>query len=282
MGARSRTQKDYYQILGLGACATEEEIKRAYRRLALQYHPDRNPGDPQAAEHFKEISEAYAVLVDPAKRREYDAFRQAQSRQESFTGRAWSREDIFRDLFANPRSADLFEELSQEFSRLGFRFDDRFFRDTFFGGRGIFFGGVVIFGPFGVRRIVFRPGREAMGRRRRPEMSAEPPSKALPSFAGFLRWLGREVKAVLTAPVERMRQLLALGSGGQGADLIQTLELTADEVRRGGKKLVVINRDGRVEELLVTIPPSIRPGTRLRLRGRGKDGGDLYLKVEVK
>ncbi|TBH20766.1 DnaJ C-terminal domain-containing protein [Thermus thermamylovorans] len=64
--------KDYYAILGVSREATQEEIKRAYRRLALQYHPDRNPGDKEAEERFKEINEAYAVLSDPERRAQYD------------------------------------------------------------------------------------------------------------------------------------------------------------------------------------------------------------------
>lgn len=282
MRTRSWTQKDYYQILGVGEAASEEEIKRAYRRLALLYHPDRNPGDPRAEERFKEISEAYAVLVDPTKRREYRAFRQAQARQEPFRGRAWSQDDLFRDLFSDPRSADIFEELGREFSRLGFRFDDTFFRNVFFGGRGIFFGGVVVFGPFGMRRMVFRPGREAVGARQRYEVRPEPEPAAIPSVTGFLGWLARELKAVLTAPAEGARRLLALAGGRRGADVIQRLEITTEEARVGGKKRVAIQRDGRREELLVKIPPGILPGTRLRLRGKGMDGGDLYLKVEIR
>ena len=280
MGARGWTSKDYYQILGVDPRAAEEEIKRAYRRLALQCHPDRNLGDPAAAERFKEVSEAYAVLVDPAKRREYDAFRQAQARAEPFTGQAWSRDDLFRDLFFDPRSADIFEELSREFGRLGLRFDDRFFRDTFFGGRGIFLGGVVVFGPFGVRRMVFRPRRESGERRH--EVGSDRRTEALPSFRGFLSWLADELRAVVKAPVEGVRRLLALGLGRAGSDLFQVLELTPDEAGQGGKRRVVIKRDGRVEELLVTIPPGIRAGTQLRLRGKGIDGGDLYLKVQVR
>jgi len=283
VGARSWTQKDYYRILGVPEAAGAEEIKRAYRRLALQYHPDRNPGDPRAEERFKELSEAYAVLVDPAKRREYDAFRQARARQEPFRGRAWTQEDLFRDLFSNSRSADLFEELGREFSRLGFRFDDRFFRDTFFGGRAIFFGGVVIFGPFGVRRMVFRPGRDTVeGRQPRTDaFGADAGPKAIPSVTGFLGWLGQELKAVLTAPAEAVRRLLSLTGGRRGTDMIQSLELTPEEAREGGRKRVIVQRLGRREEVLVTIPPGILPGTRLRLRGKGVDGGDLYLRVEI-
>src|SRR5947208_8022105 len=63
---------DYYKILGVGKNASEEEIKKAYRKLARQYHPDRNAGDKQAEERFKEISQAHDVLSDPEKRKAYD------------------------------------------------------------------------------------------------------------------------------------------------------------------------------------------------------------------
>src|SRR5438128_6732796 len=63
---------DYYKILGVGKNATDEEIKKAYRKLARKYHPDRNPGDKQAEERFKEISQAHDVLSDAEKRKAYD------------------------------------------------------------------------------------------------------------------------------------------------------------------------------------------------------------------
>jgi len=67
-------KRDYYEVLGVGRDASEEEIKKAYRKQALQYHPDKNPGDKQAEERFKEATEAYEVLKDPQKRGQYDQF----------------------------------------------------------------------------------------------------------------------------------------------------------------------------------------------------------------
>ena len=66
--------KDYYSILGVSKDATDAEIKKAYRKLSLQYHPDRNPGNKEAEEKFKEVAEAYSVLSDGQKRQQYDTF----------------------------------------------------------------------------------------------------------------------------------------------------------------------------------------------------------------
>ena len=117
--------KDYYEILGIPETAKPEEIKKVYRKLAFQYHPDKNPGDKRAEEKFKEISGAYYVLIDPKRRAEYDQMRQLggsspidfagaqgfdfEELLKQFSGRGRSRSardpysgfsDIFADLFS--------------------------------------------------------------------------------------------------------------------------------------------------------------------------------------
>mgnify|MGYP001050130921 CR=1 FL=1 len=94
--------EDYYNILGIGKAATADEIKKAYRKLALKLHPDKNPGNKEAEEKFKKINEAYAVLSDTTKRKEYDQFGSTDSFKQRF-----SQEDIFRDFDLNEILRDL-------------------------------------------------------------------------------------------------------------------------------------------------------------------------------
>jgi len=109
-------RKDYYQILGAPKNATEDEIKKAYRKLAMQYHPDRNQGKEQwANEKFKEINEAYGVLGNPDKRKQYDQF--------GTVG------DV-GDIFGSQATQTTFEDLMQDFGGAGLGFD---FLDNVFG-----------------------------------------------------------------------------------------------------------------------------------------------------
>jgi len=156
--ARAGLDKDYYAILGVPREVTEEEIRRAYRRQALEWHPDRRPGDPRAAERFREISEAYAVLINPARRREYDD----ASRAGAAGTFQHSQDELFRDLFANPRASAVFEELAREFERMGMRADRHYFRHTLFGGRAVVVGGVFVISPLTLLPPLFRIARAVL------------------------------------------------------------------------------------------------------------------------
>lgn len=118
--------KDYYRILGVPRNATQEQIKKAYRKLALQHHPDRNPGKEKwANEKFKEINEAFSILGDPQKRQQYDQFGTAGN---------------VGDIFGSPFTRTTFEDLMKDFggSGLGFDFLDNIFGDML-KGRGFSF-----------------------------------------------------------------------------------------------------------------------------------------------
>ena len=94
-------KRDYYEVLGLERDASEADVKKAYRRLAMKFHPDRNPDDPSAEEKFKEASEAYEVLSDASKKNAYDQFGHAGVDPNSMGGRGGgaSFSDIFSDVF---------------------------------------------------------------------------------------------------------------------------------------------------------------------------------------
>lgn len=108
-----RDKKGYYEVLGVSKTVETEEIKRAYRKLAVKYHPDKNPGDTEAEERFKELGEAYEILMDPEKRAAYDRYGHAAFQQ----GGGFSRGggihdpfDIFREVFGGEGTGGIFEQ----------------------------------------------------------------------------------------------------------------------------------------------------------------------------
>jgi curved DNA-binding protein len=256
-------QRDYYEILGLDKNADPHKIKEAYRKLAFQYHPDRNKGNSVALERMKEINEAYAVLSDPEKRQKYDAMSHeyGSSAYDRFR-QTYSDQDIFRGSDIN----QVFEEMTRMF---GFRNSEEVFRDFY--GQGVqsfefrrpgVFGRVIFFGP-GFRR--------AQRRVSPPEGS---PLSRLPTGI-FGRLLGYVLKRVWG--IERYQK---------GRDWHEAVTLTPLQAMQGGKMRYLHRRKAR--ELAVTVPPGIRDGQHLRLKGMGEEGkgggepGNLYLKVQIK
>ncbi len=255
--------KDYYSILGVSEGASQEEIKHAFRRLAMEYHPDRNLGNEEWAEKkFKEINEAYAVLGDGSRRREYDRMKQAKFAGAKYGsqydgGRYYNQEQVFRDAFANPY---LFQELARMFQEAGLRFDERFVDNMFFRGRGFTF----IFSgqPTGGWQSIPSPSKEY-----RPPL--------------LLRLAGR----VMRFTFKKMLGVESLPYQGGGGDLYQEIALSPKEAVGGAEKNISYKRGKERKRLVVKVPARVTEGTRIRLKGMGLKGnppGDLYIITRIR
>lgn len=287
--------KDYYQVLGVSEDAGEDDIRKAFRRLAFQYHPDKNPGHEKEAERkFKDINEAYGVLSDKMKRRQYDLSRKGQFVGAGYGARdrgfSYSQEDIFRDTFANQAMMD---ELNRMFAQAGLRFDEDFLNRVFFNANNVVFR-VYYYGST-PRRPVERRERPSVERRqidysnyvdsgdsRRADREEAAPGAYRPNF--IERWLGR---ALMKVSGFVFRKLLGIQYESPQADIdyYQDLEISSAEAAAGGERVMIFQRDRETKKLMVKIPAGIRSGTRIRLRGLGRKvgrkTGDLYLRVKV-
>jgi curved DNA-binding protein len=239
--------KDYYEVLGVPRTATQAEIKKAYRRLARQLHPDRNPGDTAAEAKFKEANEAHAVLSDPEKRKRYDELGANWQAYEQAGAGAWpgGASGPFAGFGAGGQGGGYtYRRVSPE-EMSGF---SDFFRAFFGEGGGAFTtdagGGSTTRSEAGGFERLFEFGNLGQAR-------------------------GRGAATRTASP--RM------------ADAHAETDVTLAEVARGSKRMVSI--DGRRIE--VTIPPGVTDGARIKLRGAGARGaggsgaGDLYVTVHV-
>ena len=262
--------QDYYELLGVSKSATAEEIKKSYRKKAVQYHPDKNPGNKEAEDMFKKVSEAYEVLSDPKKRATYDqygheAFQQAGAggsyRQQS--GNFHDPFDIFRDVFGNSGMGGIFEE--------------------FFGGGG---------GASGPRT------QRGSDLRYDLEVSLEEAAKGVEKDIQYKRAVpckncsgsGAEPGSKkITCPTcggvgqvtsshgfVRMRQVCP-ACGGVGV----SIEKPCSQCRGDGRVL-------ESSKIKMRIPPGVDTGSQLRYPSGGEaghlggKGGDLYVVVHVK
>ncbi len=268
-----RKMKDYYSILGVTREATDVEIRRRYRKLAMQYHPDRNPDDPAAEEKFKEIAEAYGVLTDPVKRSAYErawAGGGPWQQDQGAGGFAYSQEDILRDLFRDPRFQQVFQGLLREFQRSGFRAGPHFVRKAFFGGRG----GFVLGSLFLVGSLV-GPALLRSATSRLPEKN-----KVFHSLGTAVGKLLKSAKTASRHPEQTAPERSDEAPAAE-LDITYVTPLSIEELQNGKTVQVLTEGPDGKEMLKVAIPPGSRAGQKLRLRGKGRQGetmrGDLYL-----
>lgn len=244
---------NYYQQLKVKPDASEQQIKAAYRRLAFEYHPDRNTNDPGAAEKMKAINEAYAVLSNPERRRQYDGLYQRFGDDANQQFRAsFSQQDIFKGSDIQ----FIFEEMARSFGLRGF---DDIFKDFYGQGyRSFEFRRPGVFGKGFI--FNFHPGVK----------SGTSENKGF--LGGFAhRLLNKLVGAYLPQ---------------RGSDIRDMITLQPDLARLGGP--FAYYHRGLDKKLVVQIPAGIRDGQFIRLNGMGNPGshgapaGDLMLKVRIK
>lgn len=290
--------KDYYKTLGVDRKASAEEIKRIYRQLALKYHPDRNPGNPQAEDKFKEINEAYQVLSDSEKRARYDQLGESYTRwqQRGAPSGGFNWEDWFTQA---PAGGGVRVEVDDLNDILGGGFSE-FFRRIFGGAAGM--------GPMpGTRGTSSRQPR-----RERPAYQQQMVISLAEAYHGTTRRIevgGRRLDVKIppgarTGTKVRVANAIQDNSSGGSADLYLVMRVAEDKrfERKGndlhtdssidlytavlGGEITVSTPGGNV---VLTIPAGTQPGQSIRLSGRGmphlkspQTSGDLFVHIKVK
>jgi len=289
--------KDYYKILGVDRKASSEEIKKAYRKLAMKYHPDRNPGDKTAEEKFKDINEANDVLSDPEKRSRYDQLGSSYSQWQRTgqPGGSFNWDDWFTQ---SPRGGGTRVEVGN--------------MEDLFGTSGFsdFFN--AIFGQMG-GQTAYRRGAPPRRQQARPQPAYEQPVTISlhEAYHGANRMIeinGQryEIKIPIgakTGTKVRMSGVGPMGPDGQKADVYLIIDVAPhpDFERKEDDLYTDISIDlytavlgGQVAtptpagNVLLTVPPGTQPGQTFRLARRGmpklkspKVFGDLYARVRV-
>jgi len=287
--------KDYYKVLGVEKNAPDGDIKKAYKKLAFKYHPDKNPGDPKAEERFKEISEAYAVLSDKNKRAQYDQFGSSGFHQR------YSQEDIFRGADLN----DIFREMGVSG---GHDIFGRFFSSGARGRQQSAFRMDDLFGGGGGLNGGSRPSRGQ-------DLSLELTIDFMEAFTGCEKTVeyvhgGKKqgVRVKVPAGIASGQKLRLAGKGGRSpagspaGDMFFTIKISEHPLFKREGSDVIIDREIRLSEAVfgtglevptphgsrkVKIPAGIQSGTKLRLKGLGfphfgaGGQGDAYVRICV-
>jgi curved DNA-binding protein len=280
--------KDYYKILGVERNASEDDIRKAYRKLAMQYHPDRNPNDKQAEERFKEINEAYQVLSDSQKRAHYDRLGSDYSNWQRRGGQGDFNWGDYVSGYPGGTRVNV-EDLEDLFGGAG-GFSD-FFR-TIFGQdlRGA--------SPGGATRT--RTRQQPQGYQQELEVTLEE------AFQGTTRLLqsdGKQKQVRIPAGVRTGSKVRVAGAGPNGLDLYLIVDVKDDpRFERRGNDLhttatvdvftSILGGEAEVDTLAgkvkLNIPAGTQPEQVFRLAGRGmpsvknaNEKGDLYVRLKV-
>jgi len=264
-------KRDYYEVLGVSKTATADEVKKAYRKLAMKYHPDKNQGNKDAEARFKEISEAYEVLSDEGKRRQYDQF-----------GHEGMKSAFGPGGFNFQRDFTHFSDLEDILGSL-------------FGGGGSIFDG--FFGGGARRRSPQGPGR---GADLRFDLEIDFEEAAFGSERDVTLPLSEECKSCKGSGVAPgSRKELCKQCGGSGVVVSSSgffqVRRTCPICAGSGEMITDPCRSckgtGRVKarrRLTLKIPPGVETGSQLRLPGKGEAGvkggprGDLYVQLHVR
>jgi len=261
-------QRDYYEILGVKRNASQDEIKKSYRKLALKYHPDKNPGDTSCEKKFKEVAEAYEVLSDPGKRQLYDQFGHEGMRARGYSGPSFNTvEDIFAQF------SDIFE---------GSLFE------SFFGGGRRRTG----------RRGAYRQGRPGADLRIQIELTFEEIASGGSKTVEIRRRSRcQECRGNGTKQGTSPETCPTCGGYGQVEQSQGFISLRRTCPHCQGEGVYCPNPcpkcrgEGTVpqkREMTIKIPAGVHDGNQIRLAGEGNDGirggptGDLYCLIRVK
>lgn len=278
--------KDYYKILGVERNASEDDIRKAYRKLAMQYHPDRNPNDKQAEERFKEINEAYQVLNDPEKRKLYDRLGSDYSN--------WQRRGAPGDFNWDQYGGGFPGGVHVEYGDI----------DDLFGGAG---------GFSDFFRTIFGRGAEGAGTSTRTRSRQQPQGyqqeleitldEAYKGTTRVLQSDGKQKQVRIPAGVRTGSKVRVAGAGPNGLDLYLIVDVKDDpRFERRGNDLhtiatvnvftAILGGEAEVETLSgkvkLNIPAGTQPEQVFRLGGRGmpsvrnaNEKGDLYIRLKV-
>jgi curved DNA-binding protein len=292
--------KDYYKVLGVDKSSSQEDIKKAYRKLARKYHPDANPGNAEAEEKFKEIGEAYEVLKDPEKRERYNQLG-ANWKQYARAGTGWPGGGRTYTYNFGGNKGFSFEDLGSGFSDFFEMFfgrgaDERF--SGFTGNFGSQFGGRAKTSTQKGQDMQSGLGitlREAYtGTQRSFKMQRGGKTRTINvkipkgiKDGGKIRIAGEGSQGLSGGSAGDLYLIINVAEHNfftrKGDDLYCEIPVTVKEAYNGAK-IDVPTFDGRV---MVKVPPGTQGGKTLRLKGKGMPGlksgraGDLYAKIKI-